>query len=304
MASGYPDPKNLMPNTALKTPISVLIPVRNELYNVEDCLRSVAWVDDVVVVDSASTDGTTERARQLGARVVQFRYVPGGLKKKNWALRNVEFRHEWILILDADERIPSSLAQEIDSTVRSDGGRHAGFYISRRFYFLGRWIRHAGYFPSWNLRLLRRGFGEYEFIPDTAADAGDNEVHEHILLRGPAGSLREPMDHYAYPSIQAFVEKHNRYSSWEARCGRRYLEMPRDNGGTSWHLAARRLAKRLARYMPFPDILRFFYHYVLKLGFLDGTAGYILCRLLAQYEFLIWGKTFESRRRLRENSAA
>ena len=199
-----------------KAAVSVLIPAKNEAENIRACLASVAWADEAVVVDSQSSDGTAERAAQSGARVVQFHYVPGGPKKKNWALRNVDFRNEWILILDADERVTPRLAEEIISIIPDGGCECSGFYINRRFYFAGKWIRHAGYYPSWNLRLLRRGAGEYETVPDPTGQTGDNEVHEHILLKGKAGWLREPLDHYAYPDIFTFVEKHNRYSTWEA----------------------------------------------------------------------------------------
>jgi glycosyltransferase involved in cell wall biosynthesis len=276
-------------------PVSVLIPVLNERRNIADCLRSVEWSDDVVVVDSGSTDGTDEVARSLGARVVQFQYTRGGPKKKNWALENVAFRHDWILIVDADERITEELAAEIARVTAEEPAPLAGYYISRRFYFLGRWIRHAGYFPSWNLRLLRKGRGRYEPVPDWSGGAGDNEVHEHVLLDGAAGRLKHPMDHYAYPSITAFVEKHNRYSTWEAQAGEPYLSAGEAAGRMARHLRARRRLKRIGRRLPCSHWLRFLYHYVIKLGFLDGVPGYVLCHLLAEYEFQIWAKGLESR---------
>jgi len=275
-------------------PVSVLIPAKNEQNNIEECIRSVAWSDDVVVVDSHSTDETSLRASRLGARVIQFDYAPGGLKKKNWALKNIDFKHEWVLILDADERVTPALAAEIAQVVFHPDGACVGYYINRRFYFLGRWIRHAGYWPSWNLRLLRRGFGEYEFIPDPSADTGDNEVHEHVVLRGPAGWLRECIEHYAYPDVQTFIEKHIRYAAWEARVRDTYLTVDA-TCRLPWKLRTRRLVKRIARGTPFADVWRFLYHYILRHGFLDGVAGYVFCRLLAEYEFLIAAHTLESR---------
>ncbi|MCU1232364.1 MAG: hypothetical protein JWP63_331, partial [Candidatus Solibacter sp.] len=173
----------------MKTKVSVLIPAKNEMAHIPDCIRSVAWADEVVVVDSGSTDGTIEAALELGARVVRFAYVPGGPKKKNWALDHVDFQNEWVLILDADERITPLLAREIDGAIEGPA-QCDGYYVNRRLFFLGRWIRHAGYYPSWNLRLFRRGAGRYEEIPDFEPSNGDNEVHEHVLLRGPAGYLQ------------------------------------------------------------------------------------------------------------------
>jgi glycosyltransferase involved in cell wall biosynthesis len=279
-------------SAARVVPVSVLVPAKNEKVNIARCLESVRWAGEVVVVDSFSTDGTTELAAKMGARVVQFDYRPGGPKKKNWALRHVDFAHQWILILDADERVPPALAREIAEVIAEDGKGRVGYYINRRFYFAGRWIRHAGYFPSWNLRLLRRGFGEYEFVPDKSPDTGDNEVHEHIVLKGPAGWLREPMDHYAYPDVRSFIEKHNRYSTWEAVVSSDFRTGPMPH-----RFLLRRAAKALARRLPCPELARFVYHYFFRLGFLDGMAGYVFCRLLAEYEFLIWAKRWEARYR-------
>ncbi len=273
-------------------PVSVLIPVKNEEANIGECIGSVLWAGEIVAVDSGSTDRTCEIARDLGAAVCQFRYVPGGPKKKNWALENIPFLHDWILILDADERITPALAQEIAATV-ADPGAAAGFYVNRRFFFLGRWIKRAGYFPSWNMRLFKRGRGFYERIVDTDTRSGDNEVHEHVILDGPAGRLRHVMDHFAFPSIEVFIEKHNRYSNWEALLRRRAAEPLKSAGGAdgvqSAHNLRRRL-KRIVRALPFPHWLRFFYHFYWKLGFLDGATGYIFCHLLAEYEFWIWAK--------------
>jgi glycosyltransferase involved in cell wall biosynthesis len=275
-------------------PVSILIPVRNESANIEDCLESVRWSDDVVVVDSNSTDDTCSKAARLGATVIQFQYQRGGLKKKNWALRNAPFRHDWVLILDADERVLPGLVPEISEALQSDYHKRVGYYVNRRFFFLGRWIRHAGYFPSWNLRLLKRGYGEYEVIPDWCQNTGDNEVHEHIQLRGEAGYLHTPLDHFAYPTISSFVEKHNRYSSWEALVRSDYLRLSEDRSGIAPHLRIRRIIKALGRRAPMADVLRFLYHYFWRLGFLDGREGYILCRLLAEYELLIYAKSIEA----------
>src|ERR1035437_3529808 len=172
--------------------VSVLIPVKNEEFHIQACLDSVRWANEIVVVDSQSQDKTGELAEAAGAVVVQFHYSPGGPKKKNWAMESVAFRNEWILILDADERITPELANEIQDAVRHPGDR-AGFYLNRKFYFLNQFIRHAGYYPSWNLRLLKRGCGVYEKFTDTDTQSGDNEVHEHVILHGKAGHLRNPM---------------------------------------------------------------------------------------------------------------
>lgn len=279
-------------NSDRRVPVSVLIPVKNERLNMAECLASVAWATETVVVDSASTDGTIDIAEQAGARVVQFQYVPGGPRKKNWALQNLTFRNEWILILDADERITPELAAEIERVVTGPDG-HAGFYINRRFNFLGKWIMHAGYFPSWNLRLLRHGYGLYETLSADVVHSGDNEVHEHVVLNGTAGRLEPPMDHFAYPTLADFLEKHRRYAYWEAELSDGAETLGRDGSQPSRTLLARRMLKRWARHFPFPHWLRFGYHYFLKRGFLDGREGYVFCHLLAEYEFWIWARRLE-----------
>lgn len=278
-----------------RVPVSVLIPVKNEAAHIRACVESVAWAGDIVVVDSHSTDGTGDIASSLGARVVQFNYVAGALKKKNWALANVDFRNDWVLILDADERITPGLAREISQVIAGQPAE-AGFYINRRFYFLNQWIRHCGYYPSWNLRLFRRSLGRYEVFSGCDTQSGDNEVHEHVILNGKAGRLQNPMDHFAYLSIQQFVEKHARYANWEAQLGElvsSHLNASQGGSAIEKSINLRRRLKALARQLPIPHWLRFAYHYFLRLGVLDGKNGYILCHLLAEYEFLIWAKRHE-----------
>src|SRR6266540_4612263 len=198
-----------------RVPLSVLVPVKNEAANLRDCLAGVSFAEEIVVVDSASTDATQAIAEESGARVVQFGWNGKFPRKKNWALENVRWQHEWVLIVDADERITPELEREIRRAIRRTDVD--GFYLNRRFWFLGGWINHCGYFPSWNLRLFRHRLGRYEQIEiKNSAQSGDNEVHEHVLLDGRPKYLSAPMEHYAFPDIATFIEKHNRYSTWEA----------------------------------------------------------------------------------------
>ncbi len=241
----------ILPQTV---PVSVLIPVKNEERNLAACLQSVSWADECVVVDSGSTDRTKEIAAEYGAQLIPFSYQPGNPKKKNWALENYKFKNDWILILDADERITEDLAREIAGVLKNP--KCNGYYLNRRFFFLDRWIRHAGYFPSWNLRLFRLGSARYEFMPDFSSQTGDNEVHEHMILNGEAGKLTAPMDHFAYPDVFTFLEKHNRYSSWEATCNQSEQEFA-DNSASGFIISAKRFAKKAARKIPFPHWARF-----------------------------------------------
>lgn len=279
-----------------KAPISVLIPVKNEAANLGPCLASVAWCDDLVVVDSGSTDGTREMARAAGARIADFNWDGSFPKKKNWALANVPWKNDWVFIIDADERVTPALELAMRAALAQTAYR--GFYVNRRFWFLDGWLNHCGYYPSWNLRFFRHTSGRYEKIASSAGTgSGDNEVHEHVQLDGPAGYLSGEMEHYAFPDITTWVEKHNRYSNWEAR-----LQVEAKSGSPGGDaeidagLARKRRLRRLAWSLPFRPALRFFYHYVWRAGFLDGYRGYVFCRLMAWYEFLSAAKARELRR--------
>jgi len=280
-------------------PLSVLVPIKNEAANLRDCLASVSFAQEIVVVDSSSTDGTQAIAKAAGARVIQFAWNGKLPRKKNWALKNVPWQHEWVLIVDADERITPELEREIRQAIcRIDVD---GFYLNRRFWFLDGWINHCGYFPSWNLRLFRHRLGRYEQI-EIANDipSGDNEVHEHVLLNGRVEYLSTPMEHYAFPDVATFIEKHDRYSSWEAAAWRKVR--PKDEKSLrstpfGMGLERKRWLKKATMRAPFRPSLRFLYHYVWKQGFRDGYRGWVLCGLLARYERMIVSKERELTKR-------
>jgi len=275
-------------------PVSILVPIKNEAANLPRCLDSVRWAAEIFVVDSASTDGSQAIAEARGAQVVQFVFDGTWPKKKNWALENLPFRHEWVFILDADEVLPPAAEAEIRAIVSDPSHATAGYWINRRFMFMGRWLRHA-YYPNWNLRLFRHRLGRYEKLTDIDTQSGDNEVHEHVVVTGPTGRLRAEMDHFAFPSVEVFVEKHNRYSNWEARVALdRYL---RASSGRlqSTEVGARRRLKQFSQALPFRGLLRFLYVYLWQRGFLDGWAGYYFARLHGIYEFLSVAKIHELR---------
>jgi glycosyltransferase involved in cell wall biosynthesis len=280
--------------------LSVLIPTLNERRNLADCLASVAWADDLVVVDSGSTDGTREIAQRAGARLVDFKWDGRFPKKKNWALENALWEHEWVLILDADERITPELGEEMRAELRKP--RADGYFINRRFMFMDRWIRHCGYYPSWNLRLFRHKKGRYEKLHTGDTGSGDNEVHEHVVLDGATAHLKTDMLHFAYPDIYTWIEKHNRYSNWEARVELMGPAAQSARQGIGSQLQKRRAMREWSRRLPFRPTLRFLYSYVLKRGFLDGYAGYVFCRLLATYEMMNVFKASELRMRKRRLS--
>jgi glycosyltransferase involved in cell wall biosynthesis len=274
-----------------RVPVSVIIPIRNEAANLPRCLACLPWADEIFVVDSQSTDGSIQTAEEAGARVVQFQFNGTWPKKKNWALENLPFRNEWIFILDADEVLPPGAGQEFARAI-SEAGSIVGYWINRRFMFMGKWLRHA-YYPNWNLRLFRHSLGRYEKLTGADTRSGDNEVHEHVIVQGPTGRLRSEMDHYAFPSVEVFVEKHNRYSNWEARVSADRLLSGSAAQIRSSTVERRRRLKQMSQNLPFRPLLRFLYVYLWQKGFLDGREGYYFARLHAFYEFLSVAKTYE-----------
>lgn len=278
-----------------RAPISVLIPAKNEAANLAACLASVAFCDEVVVVDSGSSDTTPEIARRAGATVVDFKWNGEFPKKKNWALAHVPWKHDWVFIIDADERATPEMAAAMRAIATDPQPPHAGYYVNRRFWFLDGWLNHCGYFPSWNMRFFRHRLGRYERAAGGDTGSGDNEVHEHVLLEGSAGYLPGAMEHYAFPDIATWVEKHNRYSNWEAR---QQLAATQASAATGIDasLARKRRLRQLAWRLPFRGTLRFLYHYVWRAGFLDGYRGFVFCRLMGWYEFLNDAKAAELRR--------
>ena len=280
-----------------RVPVSVIVPIKNEAQNLPRCLESVSWADEIFVVDSQSSDGSPRIAEAHEAWVVQFEFNGTWPKKKNWALENVPFRHDWVFILDADEVLPAEAETEFRSAI-AGAGEIAGYWINRRFMFMGRWLRHA-YYPNWNLRLFRHSLGRYEKLTDAATESGDNEVHEHVVVQGPTGRLRCEIDHYAFPSVEVFVEKHNRYSNWEARVAVADQLALSSGNLQSARVAKRRRLKQWSQRLPCRPLLRFLYVYLWQKGFLDGREGYYFARMHGFYEFLSVAKTYELKKRNR-----
>jgi len=283
-----------------KIPVSVLIPAKNEELNLPGCLDSLSRADEVFVVDSHSGDRTVAIAEQAGASVVQFPFNGHWPKKKNWSLDHLPFRNEWVLIVDCDERIPPPLWDEIDLAIENPN--LVGYYLNRRVFFLGTWIRYGGKYPDWNLRLFRHHQGRYENLhTEDIANTGDNEVHEHVLLDGTVGYLNADMLHVDCRDLYHWLERHNRYSNWEARVYYNLL-MGMDEGGTIGGnflgdaVQRKRFLKKVWVHLPLRPLLRFFVVYILRFGFLDGRAGYVYACLLSQYEYQIGVKLYELRR--------
>ena len=278
-------------------PITVLLAVKNEALNLPRCLSALEEVERVVLVDSHSTDATAEIAREYGAEVVQFEYQGGYPKKRQWALEAIRIQTPWVLLLDADEVVPKNLWCEIAEALNEPAPFDA-FMITKGFHFLGRPMRYGG-FSHAAVLLFKTGKARFERIFNDDLDGLDMEVHERVLVDGAIGRIRTPLIHEDFKGIEAYLARHNKYSTWEARLRYRYLTTgsygqetiaPNFFGNSQ---ERRRALKRLIIRLPFESWLWFWYHYFFKLGFLEGRAGLIACQIRASYIAQVRAKIYE-----------
>jgi len=244
--------------------LSVTVITGNEEARLRPCLESAAWADEIVVVDSESTDGTVALAREFTDRV-WVRPWPGFVAQKNFAIERAA--GEWVLSLDADEQVTPELRRRIAGILAADGPAD-GYAVPRQNVFWGRWVRHGGLYPDFQLRLFRRSAGRF---------AGDG-VHESVQVAGRVERLAEPLLHHSYRGLEDFVGRSNRYSTLAAE---------------DWLRRGRRV--RLPQLVLRP-LGRFLSMYIIRLGFLDGWRGLVLAILYADYVFLRMAKAWEGQR--------
>ena len=232
----------------------MIIIALNQESHIIPCLETVRWADEIVLVDSGSTDRTLELARGFTDRIFTIEW-PGFGAAKNFALDQA--RGDWVLSLDTDERVPAALREEILTAVR-EGGPYAGYRIPRKNYFGGRWIKRLGWYPDYTLRLFRRGQGRFR----------ERAVHEEVVVNGPVGVLQTPLEHYSYASVSDYILRQERYARLAA------AEMLREG------------RRPVAGELFWRPVSHFFKLYVLRLGFLEGRLGYTLAVLSSLYNFL------------------
>lgn len=239
--------------------VTAIIPTYNEAHNIEDVLHSVQWCNEIMVVDSFSTDNTTELARPLATRVIQSEYINSASQKN----RHIPLAaHEWILLVDADERVTPELQQEIQSLLNSNTISCDAYWIYRKNYFMGKEIRYSGWQGDRVIRLFRRDTCRYE----------EKSVHAEVITGGKIGTLRNKLVHNTYRDIFHYMEKWDRYTTWSAQDA--YKKGVRPN---VFHFILK-------------PAFRFFKHYFLQLGMLDGKAGYIISALSAKAVFMRYVK--------------
>jgi glycosyltransferase involved in cell wall biosynthesis len=241
--------------------LSVAVVTLNEEERLRACLESAVWADEIVVVDAGSSDKTVAIAREFTDRV-QFRAWDGYGSQKNFALGLCH--GDWILSLDADERVSEALRREIQARLQAGSGE-VGYLVPRRNLFQGRWLRHGGFYPDWQLRLFQRGRGAFL----------ERSVHESVRVDGPTARLRAPLVHESYRNVADAVQRLNRYSDLAAK------DLAATGRGGS-------LTDLLVR-----PAWRFVSMYALQAGFLDGWSGLVLAALHAHYVFLRAAKARE-----------
>lgn len=267
--------------------VSVLILTLNEEVNLERCLASLKWSDDIVVLDSFSTDRTVEIATTAGARVVQ-RTFDNWSAHQNWAVENISFKHPWVYYSDADEVVPPELAQEMLAIANEPKRKEVAFRLRFQNMFMGQWIRRSSLYPTWVLRFFRPENVRWERL-----------VNPTPVVDGEEGRLENHFVHYSFnKGLTAWFMKHNRYSTTEAAEG---VQAVLDHGAPwksvfSKTPAVRRKAlKDISFRVPWRAALVYVYLMFVKRGVLDGRTGWMFCRMRSYYEFMIAAKMREHR---------
>lgn len=265
--------------------ISALILTKNEEADLPGCLESIAWCDDIFVFDSCSTDSTGEVARRYGANFVQ-REFDGYASQRNAALHGLPFRHDWILILDADERCTPELTREMHKAVASAPADLNGFRLHCRYFLNGAWLKHSQ-LATYFIRLVRRGMTQYS-----------REINEVMEVKGRVGDLKSPFDHFPFSKgMGHWIRKHDVYSSMEARIvadgtSRRHASWKTALTAKDYH--TRRVAQKAIFYrMPARPLIKWLYMMFVRGAILDGRAGITYANLQTMYEYWIVLKTRE-----------
>jgi glycosyltransferase involved in cell wall biosynthesis len=267
------------------TSLTVIIPALDEELHIRRCVESALRLGPVLVVDGGSSDETRSIAERAGARVVDHPWE-GYVAQKNWAIETLASASSWVLFLDADEWVTSELAAEIQEAICSEA--LAGYYLPRKNIFLGRLLKHAWWYPDYQLRLFRADRGRYE----------ERLVHEHVLIDGKEGFLQHALMHENLKGIDAFMERHVRYARLEALEILRYQrgELSDQRRGRflgSWPERRRALKLKVWYRLPGRPAIRFLWMFLVKRGFLDGKEGRIYCQLIAMYDAMINAKLAE-----------
>ena len=287
-------------------PLTVLIAAKDEERNIGRCCASLSPAERVIVIDSQSKDRTALIAEEQGAEVVQFVYTGGYPRKRQWALDTLTPTTPWVLLLDADEAVPSELWQEIAVAITKSDSADA-YLITKGFHFLGHPFRFGG-FSHRAVILFRTGKARFERLVLESDSGLDMEVHERVIVDGKLSRLNTPLIHEDFKGLTAYIDRHNRYSCWEAQVRYAFLhDGQSENNRIRANLFGnqqerRRFLKMVAIRVPFESQLWFFYHYIARLGFLEGRPGLIASQIRMSHISQVRAKLYELRRHQGINS--
>ena len=270
-------------NNLSKIPVTVIIPVKNEEKNLPECLSRLKDFSEVIVVDSKSTDKTFQIVKDFGFQFVRFDWNGKFPKKRNWVLRNVEMRNEWVLFLDADEFVTKDFLEELRDKIISN--EYSGFTIMYENYFMKKKLNYGDKMKK--MPLFKVSSGEYEQIKEGSWSNLDMEIHEHPIISGKIGFIKSPIIHNDYKGLEHYIARHNAYSSWEAN---RYVSLNNTNYET---LTSRQKLKYKLMKLGLLPIVYFVATYFFKFGFLDGKEGFYFAKYKSQYFFQIKTKIIE-----------
>ncbi|MBN1464716.1 glycosyltransferase family 2 protein [candidate division KSB1 bacterium] len=274
--------------------VTAVVLTVNEEQDLPQCLQSLKWCRKIILVDSGSTDKTLEIAAQWHCDIYTNHWR-GFAAQRNWALQNTAIDSTWVLFIDADEVVPGALADDIVAATRSDA---AAFYLCFKVMLFGVWVRRSSNFPVWHPRLCRRGAVVYR-----NAVTGHGETWD---VNGEVRYIRTPYIHYSFSKgFTHWLAKHNRLSSMECDA---FFQSIQDKIKIATLFSRdghkrRQALRRLSFHLPMRPLLRFFYSYVWKRGFLDGRAGFVYCLLYLVYELMIQAKMIEKRVQKRSSAS-
>jgi glycosyltransferase involved in cell wall biosynthesis len=268
--------------------VSVMIFTLNEEIHLPHCLNSLKWCDDIIIIDSFSIDRTEEIAIKAGVHFFQNQFEGFG-KQRNWALENTKPKHDWVLVLDADERVPDALAHEM-AEIAQDNPQGVGAYrIRRRFYMWGRWLKYSSLYPTWVVRFIHKERVRY-------INRGHAETQE---VNGEIRELQNDLIDENLKGIDEWFERQNRYASKDAEYELEQESRPARISDliSKDPLMQRAAMKRLAVRMPGRPLWYFLYSYIIRKGFLDGREGFTFCIMRALYQAMVNIKKFDLRRK-------
>lgn len=244
--------------------VSVVILTKNEEINIEDCMKSVLFADELLVIDDNSKDNTVDLAKEFGARVIGRALNEDYASQKNFALR--EAKYNWVMFIDADERVTKELEKEILTEIKSK--KYSKYQFKRMDLFLGKWLKYGDVGAYRDIRLIKKGSGRWL-----------RRVHEYFETEGEVGNIENPIHHYSHPTIGKLVKSVNRWSGWHAKANRE--EKKHSN---------------IIKIVFWPK-LKIFDNYILKFGFLDGVHGFVFSIFMSFHSFLAWSSLWLSQKK-------